>query len=228
VRPIPLWRYEIRRAGRAALLGPPLATVLIVLFTLADRSDGAAERAGARNLFGILEMALPLVAGVGAAALVGRDPAAELQLTMPTAYRATLLRRLAVGLGCTALVALLIGGFLMIDGSWEHGVLAGQLIWLAPTLWLAALGLLGGAVFRSPGAAGGLVAVLWLVEQIFAGVIREHGWSRLLYLFATTRGTTPGDWAGNRLTLVGTAIVLGVAAWLLLGRIERLINEEAE
>ena len=226
---LPLWRYEVRRVGWAALLTPPLAAAVVAGFALVDRSPGADERSASGNLFAALEMALPLVTGIGAASLVGRDPTVELQLTLPTRYRTTLLRRLAVLLGWTGLVALAIAAYLIGTGwPWTHGTVVGQLIWLAPTLWLAAVGLLAGAVLRSPAAAGGLVAVLWLVEQLFRATFQEHAWSRLLYLFATTRGAVPGDWMANRLTLVGTALALGVAAWALLGRTERLVGGEVE
>jgi hypothetical protein len=233
VRPLPLWRYEIRRAGWTALLAPPLLAAVVVLLAVLDSSDGAGQRGAWWNMFATLEIGLPLVAGIGAASLVGRDPAAELQLTMPTAYRATLLRRLAVVVGETALAALLIAGILVATGRWAqwpqaHGAVVGQLVWLAPTLSLAAAGLLAGAVFRTPAAAGGLVAVLWILEHIFAGALQEHRWSRMLYLFATIRGTVPADWTGNRLTLLATAVVLGIAAWLLLGRTERLVGGEAQ
>jgi hypothetical protein len=232
VRPLPLWRHEIRRAGWTAALAPTLAAVLVVAVTLVNGTD-VGEREVMRNLFAVLEMALPPVAGIGAASLVGRDPAVELQLTVPTPYRATLVRRLAVSVGWTALVAVLIVGVLMASGWWSrwpeaHGAVAGHLVWLAPTLWLAAVGFLAGAALRSAAAAGGLVAMLWVLEQIFADAVQEHRWSRLLYLFATTRGTVPADWAGNRLTLVVTAIAFGVAGWLLLGRTERLVQGETE
>jgi hypothetical protein len=216
------------------VLGPPLVAAAVVLLAVLDSSDGADQRAAAiRNLFATLEMGLPLVAGIGAASLVGRDPAAELQLTVPTPYRATLLRRLAVVIGWTALAALLIAAILLVTDGWDdrpqaHGAVVGQLVWLAPTLWLAAVGFLAGAVFRGPAAAGGLVAVLWMLEQIFTGAVQEYWWSRMLYLFATIRGAVPADWLGNRLILVATAIVLGIAAWLLLGRIERLVGGETE
>lgn len=233
MRPLALWRYEIRRAGWTALLAPPLLAAVVVLLAILDSSDGADPGRAWWNMFATLEVGLPLVAGIGAASLVGRDRAAELQLTMPTAYRTTLLRRLAVVVGETALAALLIAGILIISGRWTqwpeaHGALVGQLVWLAPTLSLAAAGLLAGAVFRAPAAAGGLIAVLWILEQLFAGVLQEHRWSRMLYLFATIRGSVPEDWTGNRLTLLATAIVLGIAAWLLLGRAERLVSGEAQ
>jgi len=221
VRPIELWRYEVRRAGWTALLTPPVATAALVLIALLD---GGADTD--RNLLAALEMALPLAAGVGAASLVGRDPAVELQLTVPTAYRSTLLRRLAVTLGWAALLAVLVAGLLVASGGWpdSRGIAGGQLIWIAPTVWLGGLGFLAGAALRSPAAAGGLVTTWWIVQQIFPGLLQGRDWTRPLYLFATTRGSVPEDWTANRLTLVTTALVLGGLGWLVLGRAERLLR----
>jgi hypothetical protein len=225
VRPIDLWRYEVRRTGWTALLTPPVATAALVLLALLDGGE-----AKDRNLLAALEMALPLAAGVGAASLVGRDPAVELQLTMPTGYRSTLLRRLAVTLGWAALLAVLVVGVLVTTGWWpqNRGVLIGQLIWLAPTVWLSGLGFLAGAAFRSPAAAGGLVTTWWIVQQVLPGLLQGRDWSRPLYLFATTRGAVPEEWTTNRVTLVATAFALGAAGWLMLGRVERLLRGEAE
>jgi len=232
VRPLPLWRHEIRRAGWTALLTPPLAVGALVLVAALNAGE-AGDLNTARNLFGALEMAAPLAAGIGAASLVGRDPAAELLLTMPTRYRSTLLRRLFVTVAWTALVAVLLSGALLATGWWarwpdNHGAVLGQLIWIAPTLGLAALGFLAGAALRGPAAAGGLVGACWIFQQAFAGPAQEHYWSRLLYLFATTRGTVPTDWTANRLTLIGAAGAMGALAWLLLGRPERLLGAVAE
>jgi hypothetical protein len=231
-RPLPLWRHEIRRAGWTALLTPPLAAGAFVLAAALDAGN-TTDLSTARTLFAALEMGAPLAAGIGAASLIGRDPTAELLLTMPTGYRSVLLRRLAATVGWTALVALLLAGTLLATGWWarwpaHHGAVPGQLTWLAPTLALAGLGLLAGAALRGPAAAGGLVAVFWIIQQIFAGPVQEQTWSRLLYLFATTRGAAPGEWTANRLTLIGAAAVLCAAAWLLLGRTERLLQGAAE
>jgi len=224
VKSIDLWRYEVRRAGWTALLTPPVATAALVLLALLDSSPDTG-----RGLLAALEMAIPLAAGVGAASLVGRDPAVELQLSVPTPYRSTLLRRLAVTLGWAALLAVLVAGVVVATGWWPpgHGVLGGQLIWLAPTACLGGLGFLAGAAFRSPAAAGGLVATYWIVEQLFSGLQDNHVF-RLLYLFATIRGTVPADWTANRLALLTTALACGVLGWLLLGRTERLLRGEAE
>jgi hypothetical protein len=231
VRPLTLWRYEARRAGWAALLGPPIAVAVGVAAALANPLPGDATTA--RILLGVLEMAVPLAAGVGCASLVGRDPAVELQLAAPTPYRVTLLRRMAVTLGWAAVIAGLMAAVLIATGWWarwpaNHGPFAGQLTWVAPTAGLGAVGFAAGAVFRSPAAAGALVTTLWALQQFFADPAQRHLPGRLLYLFATTRGAVPGDWAGNRLALLGAAATLIALALVVLARSERLIGEEDE
>ncbi|MFB9441903.1 hypothetical protein Dvina_51140 [Dactylosporangium vinaceum] len=231
MRPLSLWRYEARRAGWAALLGPPIAVALGVAAALASPLPG--ESTTARILLGGLEMAVPLAAGVACASLVGRDPATEIQLTAPTPYRVTLLRRMAVTLGWTAAIALLSAAVLIATGWWDrwpasHGPLVGQLIWAAPTAGLSGLGFAAGALLRSPAAAGALVTTLWTIQQCFAGPAQEHLPGRLLYLFATTRGAKPDEWTANRLTLLATGAVLTAVAFTVLRRSERLIGEEDE
>jgi hypothetical protein len=228
VRPLTLWRHELRRAGRAALLGPPVAAAIGVALVLAD--PPAHDAGTARNLLGILEIAMPLAAGVGCASLVGSDPATEVQLSVPTPYRVTLARRLTVTLGWTAVVSALFAAVLVATGWWDrgpetHGAFGGQLTWLAPTLGLGAVGFVTGALSRSPAAAGAVVTSLWLFQLLFAGPVQEHRPGRLLYLFATTQGTAPGDWAANRLTLIAVSAALVALALVVLGRAERLIGE---
>lgn len=228
MRPLTLWRYEARRAGWAALLGPPLVVAICVAALLADRPSS--DTTTARVLLGILEMGVPLAVGVGCASIVGRDPAAELQLTMSTPYRFTLLRRLVLTLAWGSAVAAAGSAALVATGWWErwpanHGVVAGQLTWLAPALALGALGFVAGAAFRGPAAAGALVTSLWALQQVFADLAQDHYAARLLYLFATTRGAVPDDWTENRLALLGVAVALVALALVLLGRSERLIGE---
>lgn len=231
MRPLTLWRYEVRRAGWAALLGPPIAVALGATAALANPQPS--DTTTARILLGALEMAIPLAAAVACSSLVGRDPAREIQLTAPTAYRVTLLRRMTVTLSWTAAIAALAAVVLIATGWWarwpeNHGPLAGQLTWVAPTLGLSGLGFAASAVFRSPGAAGALVTSVWAIQQFFAGSAQENLPGRLLYLFATTRGAVPGDWTANRLTLLGAGAALIAFALVLLGRSERLIGEEDE
>jgi hypothetical protein len=176
---------------------------------------------------------LPLAAGVGAASLVGADPAVELQLTLPTAYRATILRRLAVTAAWVALIALSAAAFMVASGWWHrwpaaHPPLVGQLTWLAPTVCLAGLGLLAGALSGSPAVATVVISSLWVFEFAAVGPLQEHRWSRLLYLFATTRGTVEADWTANRLTLLAAGVAMTAAGWLLLRHPTRLLTKEAE
>jgi hypothetical protein len=231
VRPLTLWQYEARRTGWATLLGPPIAVVLGITAAIANPQPG--DTTTARILLGALEMAIPLAAGVASASLVGRDPAVELQLTAPTPYRVTLLRRLAVTLGWAAAVAALTAAVLIATGWWarwpaNHGVFAGQLTWVAPTVGLSGVGFAAGAVFRSPASAGALVTTLWAIQQFFADLAQQHLPGRLLYLFATTRGAVPDDWTANRLALLGAGTALIALALVVLGRSERLIGEADE
>jgi hypothetical protein len=234
MRPLSLWHHEVRRAGWTALLAPLLAAVGLA----AVAADGAIrldqpDNITALVLHSMLEVALPLAAGMVAANLVGRDPAIELQLTLPTPYRSTILRRLVVTAGWVAVIALATATFMVASGWWHrwpeaHPALAGQLTWLAPTLCLCGLGLLAGALSGSPAVASVVVASLWVFEYAAAGLLQEHRWSRLLYLFATTRGEVDRDWAANRLTLVAAGVAMTAAGWLLLRRPSRLLTKEAE
>jgi len=234
MRPLSLWRHEVRRAGWATLLAPPIAAGIVVVVAV----DGAARlgqpsRDTAHLLQSLLEIALPLAAGVGAASLVGVDPTVELHLTLPTAYRTTILRRLVVTVGWVAVIALTAAAVMVASGWWHrwpaaHPPLAGQLTWLAPTLCLAGLGLLAGAVSGSPATATSAVAALWFFDLAAGGLLQEHRWSRLLYLFATTRGTVEADWTANRLTLLAAGAAMTTAGWLLLRRPSRLLTKEAE
>jgi len=223
------WRYEARRAGRATLLAPWLVTALLAAgATLAARTAG--NGAIPRTLLSAVEMAIPLVVGVSAASLVGRDPAVELQLAMPAGYRGTLLRRWAVTVAASALLAAGLCGGLMASGWWArwprtHGVLLGQLTWAAPVCWLAGLGLLAGAVLRGPAAAATVVTAPWLLEQLLPDQLQAHQWSRLLYLFATTGGRD-ADWGPNRFVLLASSVPLAAGAWLLLGQTQRLLGGE--
>jgi hypothetical protein len=229
-----LWRHEVKRVGWVALLPPLLAAGVLVGAAV----DGAvrlhySSSGTALVLQSLLELALPLAAGLGAASLVGRDPAIELQLTLPTAYRTTILRRLLVTAGWVAVIALTTAVAMVASGWWHrwpaaHDAVPGQLTWLAPTLCLVGLGLLVGALSGSPATATTAVVALWFFELAAVGVLLEHRWSRLLYLFATTRGPVGDDWTANRLTLLAAGTAMTAAGWLLLRRPTRLLTKETE
>ncbi|MER6946714.1 hypothetical protein ABT294_22040 [Nonomuraea sp. NPDC000554] len=228
MKPLDLWRYEARRAGLAALLGPPVLAVLTLLLAVFGTRLGSRVENTRWFLMGALEMGVPLLAGVVAASLPGRDPAAEIRLSVAHGYRPALLRRLAVALGCTALCALTVSAALMASGWWtfEYGGLAGQLVWLAPALWLAAVGFFAAAALRSTAAATSLVGIVWTGEQLIGGTLSDNGTYRLLHLFATTSRLP--DWPVNRLFLLSTALAMVAGAWFLLGNAERVLKGEPE
>ncbi|WP_188186714.1 hypothetical protein [Nonomuraea sp. SYSU D8015] len=229
MKPVDLWRHEARRAGLPALLGPPVLAALIQLLAVFGASLGSGEENTRWFPMSALEMGVPLLAGVVAATLPGRDPVAELRLAIPHGYRPSLLRRLAVTLGCAALCALAVSVTLMASNWWTfpYGGAAGQLVWLAPALWLAVLGFCSAAALRSTAAATSLVAFVWTGEQIFGGALADNTAYRALHLFATTSWGSDG-WPLNRLVLLSTALLLAVVGWLLLGNAERVLRGEPE
>lgn len=136
-----LWAQETRRAGPAALGLPILtaAAVAAVSVLVHAHTDGAT--AGPTMVKLVADL-FPVTAGLAAAAVLGRESALELQLTVPTAYRATVARRLAVlavvvlagAIGCLSVVG--------AEGQWTHpaqGPVA-VLIPLAPAVLLLGAG----------------------------------------------------------------------------------------
>ncbi|MFI6600605.1 hypothetical protein ACIBHX_30540 [Nonomuraea sp. NPDC050536] len=213
MRPIALWWHEARRAGLGALLGPPVLAAPLLL------GIGPFPMA-------VLEAGFPLLAGVAAAMVPGRDPAAEVRLAIPRAYRLAMLRRLAVVVGCAGACSAAVTAALMLTGRWTfaYGGPAGHLVWLAPALWLAAFGFCCAVVLRGTVAATSLVGFVWAGELLggrsLAGELR---------LFA---GPFPEAdlawWPANRAILLGTAVLLCAVAWIRLGDSERVLGGEPE
>jgi hypothetical protein len=216
--------YEIRRLGRLGLALPGFVALGFLavagLMALAD----AETRQIARALTAGLELGLPLAAGLAASSIAADEPALDLQLTLRTRYRTTLLRRLALLTGWTAMVALAWASTLRLAGLWvvPGRFLVGQLSWLAPLLWFVAAGALLALLSRGRTAGTALLGGLWVLENTPAGIALfvSHGWLRPIFLFATTH--TPGEdyWLGNRLALITTALALGLGALLVAGRDE--------
>ncbi|GAA2871561.1 hypothetical protein GCM10010517_31860 [Streptosporangium fragile] len=232
MRPFDLWSHEIRRAGPGALAAPPVLLLAITLMIVCN-GFGAHEGSAAWMLLVLIEAGAPLVVGIAAASMIGSDRMLELQLTAPTSYRSTLLRRLAVTLGWTGVCTMAGSALVIATGWWDRlgdapQGLSAQLTWLSPALWMAALGLFASAALRSGVAATTLLAFLWLAEQMFGAALQENPVTRLISLFATTQKITPEDWLPNRLTLLATALLLAAAAWYLLGDTERILGGEKE
>jgi len=223
----PLWRYELRRLGRSALLGPLLALAALSLFAALAARAGIGPQTD-RILSELLDV-LPVIGGLGAASIVVSDPALELQLSLPTPFRQTVLRRLALalgwmgllGLGCT--LALAASGRLV----WPVPPLANQLLWLAPLLWLAGLGAALSLAMGTAAAGTSLVGLVWVLELALGNSLAQVAVLRPVLLFLRFDPARGADWMVNRLTLLALAVIwLGWVVWLL-GRPEQLLRGES-
>ncbi|PZR99332.1 MAG: hypothetical protein DLM69_07465 [Candidatus Chloroheliales bacterium] len=219
-----LWRYELRRIGWLALVGPPLALMGIGLLALVANQLGHADQV-ARILTTSLDV-LPLVGGVAAATAVSADEALELQLSLPTTFRTTIIRRLALSLGWTGLLAFASTLALSVNGSLRgaNSLLGDQLTWLAPLLWLVGVATALSLGLRAAVVGSGLIAVLWVVEQVLKDLFAAIPWLEPLWLFERWQPQQAMQWGFNRFVLLASAAaLLGLAYWLL-GRPERLLK----
>jgi uncharacterized membrane protein YwaF len=226
VRPS-LWRHELRRVGFPALAAPVAVPAALAIAGASMAALHVQHREGQIWLGAGLEIAAPLAAALPAAWTVASEPAVELQLSVPTPYRATVMKRLAITLAWSALLCLGVASALWVPGWWRLsiGFWAAQLTWLSPLLCLLATAVLAVLVLRSPSAAGGLVAVVWLLNIIVFGAFLSNRWLRNLHLFATTyAGPGASFWPSNRLVLAAGGLLALVAAWPLLCRSEHLLG----
>jgi hypothetical protein len=218
-----LW-YEMRELGVVALLTPLLVIAGVALIAALMAFGGAATGAVSKVLTRGMEMFFPLAIGTVAATVVAADPGVEWQLTMPTAYRVTLFRRLILLLLWSSVVALGDVIVLRAINRWlvPEEFAAAQLTWLAPLLALTALGSVLAVLLRNRSAAG-LIGGLWVLELFLQHSLLSHAWARPWFLFATSFAPGASFWLANRLTLIGTACVLFIGVAALLGQSERLL-----
>jgi hypothetical protein len=227
-------RREQQVIGRRVIAAPiaivGLAVGVAELLGATDYRDEAATL-----LAVACEMCLPMATGMLVATCCSRDELGELQLAMPGAYRQTALYRLALLVGWPALLALGAGTLLAAQGLWPRpaGIVtlaalsqaaAAQLIWLAPLLWCAAVGLVLALVLHSRAASAAVLGGIWIAEIAFYRSMATTPALRPLFLFATTF-TPAGDyWLANRLELVATALTLLLVTWRLLGQQEAVLR----
>ena len=172
----------------------------------------------------LVEGALPLGTAIAVARLIGTDPALELQLSYPAAYRGTLLRRGALVAGWSGAFAAVTAAAVQLTGLWAPGLARAQLAWLVPTAALAAIAV-AAAALTADGRAGATVAALvWVIQEGLARSFAGQPALRPFYLFATSRpGPDPAAYWPDRLSLLLVAAVAAMAGWLLLGRPARLL-----
>ncbi|MEO8970973.1 MAG: hypothetical protein ABI406_05145 [Ktedonobacteraceae bacterium] len=229
-------RYELLLMGRRVLLTPVLVMVCFGLFA---GLLGYLKVNPGRFLLAGLEMFLPLAAGVIIATIATQDPAIELQLTLPKQYRMTTLRRLLLIVCWSTCIAFVSSSILSLLKLWYAPqqvqswtmvlqFFAGQLAWLSPLLWFAAISLCLAALTHNSTAVGTLLSGIWLLETIFAGNFVSTNWLRPAFLFPTTLTPSIDFWLANRVELLATALVLLLIGYLLLRNTEGLLKGSSE
>lgn len=221
-----LIRHELRLLGPFGLALPVLVELAFLALAVVTALDHVGSAQSARLLIASLEVGLPLVAGIAAVTAVAREPAVELQLTFRMSYRATVLRRLALLTGWSALVAAVSATALAAVGRWAlpGSFIVGQLSWVAPLLWFVAVGAAVVLLLRSRAASTAILGGMWVSSNLVTVFYLPSDWSHLWMLFATTHSPGADFWLANRLTITLTSLLILVGVWLLLGRTEALVG----
>ncbi|MBA3823147.1 MAG: hypothetical protein H0X24_04470 [Ktedonobacterales bacterium] len=230
-------RYELRIIGWLNLLVPVFAVVgfvaLVVLVAWDDLHNGVANASvnadNIRYLRRLPEYMLPLAGSIVASALTLADPVCELHLTLPRAYRATAVRRMGVLTLWLAVLGVAIVEVIRLFGFWHLPWVfpQDQLTWAAPTLALVALGASLALLLRNRAASSAILGVVWIGEILFGGFLQQYDATKYTYLFLSSEVPSAGYWLGNRLALMGVAVVLLAMMWALLGRNEALLGNES-
>ena len=238
--------YELKLRWITMVLVPCLILISVVIMAYimylfhADPS---------RLLLSELEMFLPLAASVIIGSIITQEPALELQLTLPRKYHNTGIIRTGIVLVWTACVAVCSLGIMvafrlfMLPGftlSWPVVVrfFMMQLIWLAPLLWFAMLGLCCAVLTKSMAACSTILGIVWLIDFASTGFIAENAWLRPFLLFPTftfypifpqiSQRDFTTYWLTTRFENLIMALVLFPIGWLLLHNTERLLQAALE
>jgi hypothetical protein len=222
-----LWRYELRRIGWPALVGPPFAVAAMGFFGLLANALGNPQQVN-RILSSTLDV-LPLVAGIAAAHAVSGDRAIELQLSLPMTFRRTALRRLALAVGWTALLSLAVASALAASHRlvWPTTFWGEQLVWLIPVAWLTAVGATLTLGLRGAAIGSGLVAVIWAAEAGMAGIFQQSSALAAIWLFARYSPEQSVSWFWNRALLSLVSLALFATLLWLLGKTDWLLGRES-
>jgi hypothetical protein len=199
----------------------PLAFLALFIVILLILPNPGARFSIARAYLGFI---VPLIGGILAAYSVLDDPALELRFSTPVRAEQTLLARvgliLAIQAACSVVFQLFVGA-LGIDLSPLGGLFRVQLVWLLPTLSLAALGCVGALAGAQTVVGAFLAGAVWLVELMM------NSWFRLnapsVYLFLGVLAPGHPDLALNQLVLFAGSMALMLVSWALLRRQERYL-----
>lgn len=217
------WRHEARILGPVLFAIPLGMALFFAVLTVMMFVGNVNHSFIASLLIAGIEACLPLTAGILLSTVAVQDASLELLLTMPVAYRAVAFARFLLILGWTLLVELVatLAMYAFLPGVSPEPLAAGQLTWLAPSLWLAGVGVLLALLLRSRASSGAILGCVWIFQLIFHGYFALKGWTQPWFLFATLYTPAAPFWLANRLELIATALVLLAAAWWFLRSPER-------
>lgn len=239
-------RYEVKLMGRRFFLTPILLMlgVTLLAFLLSYLKTDPA-----RFLMAVPEILLPLAAGIIVCTILTQDPVLELHLTLPRKYRPTSMLRLLLTFLWISITTMIAISVLPILGmlyppkfvfTWSPVVqwLTLQLVWLAPMLWLIAVGACLALLIQSRTGSSTVLAGIWLAEIIYKDFFGYSPWLRPMLLFPTTLLAWPATnvtldqfntyWLIPRFEVLGTALVLLLIGWLLLRSPERMLKGATE
>ncbi|MDI3388688.1 hypothetical protein QIS99_21125 [Streptomyces sp. B-S-A8] len=165
------WVHEARRCGRQAFVLPVLAALVAGATTATGQGSGMLL---SRSL---LTCAVPMATALACAAVVAREPMAELHLSLSTPYRRTVARRLAwpaavTAVAAVALVNLPAAGDLPLDAATALVELAGLTVLLSGcAVWATVR--TGSAAPAAGLVSAAVLAKLLLVDRVVpAGLVQ--------------------------------------------------------
>lgn len=163
------WAYEARRCGRQAVILPLAAALLAYLASTAGPGTGM--------LLGrtLLSCALPAATALACAAVVAREPALELHLSLPTPYPLTVARRLGWPATVTAFAAVALVTLLSVTGDdpLDPGAVLLELAGL--TVLLSGAAVWATVRSGSPAPATGLVVAAVLAKLLLFDRVLPEG-----------------------------------------------------
>lgn len=236
--------YEWRLHWKSVVLAPLVLAVACVLFALLQLNWK--ENIG-RTYLSFAEVFIPLAAGVIAGAMVVREPALELHLTVAQPYQKTSMLRILMllftyGCVCSLLISIMsmlhfwfLPRYLLAWPLFSQWLIA-QLIWLAPLIWFVGLGMCIALITINSITNAAILAAFWVIELLFWGPFHDTVWLREIYVFPTIMWIYQGDsvslpawyfnsvWRLPHIEQSGIALLLFLLNWFLLGNTEHLLK----
>jgi hypothetical protein len=215
--------YELCIVGMKVIILPALVVAGCLILVFLTNMNAVSRGLG---LTVLVEIALPLLAGLHVIDIAGSDPAVELQLSLPTSYLSTTIYRQSLVWGgtswialCTSIVALLpftVSPIMIADWPPLLRLSIWQLTWFAPLLLFMALGHILILLLRSQAASSVLLCGIWLGDLFMTGFLAGKSILTPLILFMTTLVAQSPFWLLNRCVLLCFACLIWIAAGQLL------------